>query len=169
MTEHRPTWRPRKAKASQIDVADALDNAAPRAPEPWPTQAHRIQAAVAYAMSATDEIVATLLGKSKETIQRHFVEEKAVAKQLLKMKLAGRLYSRAIVDGDTASLIFLAKNELGMTDRRDLTSGGEIMNQPTNGQPVLVRVEYVVTSDPRALAAPPAHLLEATASPVDED
>lgn len=167
MVEDRPTWRPRKGKApTDLRVADALDAEVPRKKEPWPSQKVRIQAAVAYAMGATDEMVAVLLGKAKSRVQACLGEEKAAAKELLRLKLKGKLYERALEDGDVTSLLFLARSELGMTDRRDL---GDLIPGPSNGQPVLVRVEYVLPTDPRALPPPPARLLEARATRIEED
>lgn len=128
-------------------------------PKSWePTWRERLEAAIAFGSGATQETLAVYFGRPATTIRRHFKEEFEMAGEFSKLALRQRLWHKAMVEGDTAALIFLSKNMLGMSDRRDVNHTGEI---PVAREELSIRVEYVFPSDPRANPGPPVHLLEA--------
>lgn len=126
-----------------------------------PTPRERLEAAIGFASGCSQELVARYLGVSKDAVQNNLQEEFEFASNMRNLALTQKLFGKAMA-GDTACLIFLAKNWLGMTDRLDNTSGGQPL--PTPREELSVRVVYVLPQDPRANAGPPPHLLEATAT-----
>lgn len=122
-----------------------------------PTEAQRKTALMLFGLGATQRQVAKHLGVSKGTIERHFQEEFEEGWELANLQLYGALWKKAVKGNDTACLIFLAKNRLGMTDRRDVTSGDAPL--PPARTELCLRVEYVFPQAAGAFAPPPADRL----------
>lgn len=123
-----------------------------------PTPRERLEAAIAFASGCTQALVARYLGVSESVVCRTLKEEYEFASHMRNMALQSKLFRKAM-EGDTACLIFLAKNWLGMSDRVDTTSGGQPL-PPPRAEELSLRVIYVVGGDPRANPGPPQHLLE---------
>jgi hypothetical protein len=124
-----------------------------------PTDAQRQTAITLFGLGATYGQVAKQLGIAKSTAQQHLKEEFETGWDMANLRLYGALFEKAVVKKDTACLIFLAKNRLGMSDRHDLKSGDQPL--PPAREELCLRVVYVFPNDPRANPGPPAHLLEA--------
>lgn len=122
-----------------------------------PSALVRIQAAMAWAAGATDAMVGAMLGIDRSTATERLALEKAEAVQFRNMALSNVMVRKAM-QGDTAMLIFLAKNWLGMKDRVDNTSGDQPLPLPDAAQRSL-NVVYVFPSDPRANPGPPPELM----------
>jgi len=123
-----------------------------------PTARQRLEAAIGFASGCSHQTMALYFGVAKITVQKRFAEEFRMATEMSQLALRQRLWFKAMVEGDTACLIFLAKNMLGMRDRHDLTSDN--LPLPPGREELCVRVVYVNPSDPRANAGAPPHLLE---------
>ena len=123
-----------------------------------PTDRERLEAAIAFASGHSQQAVAAYFGVGTGTVVRHFAEEFKLAGEMSKLALRQRLWHKAMVEGDTAALIFLSKNMLGMSDRRDVNHTGEL---PVQREELCLRVVYEAPTDPRANPGPPQHLLPA--------
>ena len=67
-----------------------------------------------------DVSVETVQTKIKERYGMHFSELRQRKSAKGKMSIRRKLYSKALDDGDMTALIWLSKNELGMSDRQTL-------------------------------------------------
>ena len=127
--------------------------------KPWvPTEAQRQTAITLFGLGATQEQVGKQLGVSKRTVQVHLDEEFQTGWEMANLRLYGALFEKAVVKKDTACLIFLAKNRLGMSDRQEIQHEG---NFPPVREELCLRVVYVFPQDQRADPGPPVHLLPA--------
>lgn len=84
-------------------------------------------AQMAQAMSqygVPQEDIARVLGMSVETMQRLYGEEMGRGKAVAKQRIGRRLFEKAVNEGDTTALIFLAKTQLGFREvqRMEMTS-----------------------------------------------
>jgi hypothetical protein len=148
-----------------------------RGVDKWtPTKKQRETAKVMFACGATQDQVGLQLGVSRDRIARHLATEFEHGRELAKLNLGGKLYRKAMGNGDTACLIFLAKNWLGMTDKPWWMMPGALPPHPNDTphegrEELCVSVSYRWSSDPQALPPPPPDRLpqstvEATASKV---
>jgi hypothetical protein len=130
-----------------------------------PTKVERFKACIAFGSGATQATVAQMLGVSKDAVQKRLDKEFRFGREISNEVLRQRLWRKAIKEGDTAALIFLAKNQLGMTDRREVNNTGDI---PPPREEFNLRVVYVLPGgDPRAELGPPQALLEAPKEPAE--
>lgn len=120
--------------------------------QPWePTKEQRNTAIYLFGLGATQTQVAKQLGVVRSTVQRHLAEEFETGWELANLQLYGRLWKKAVKEGNVPCLIFLAKNRLGMSDRQEMNHQGL---PPPVRQELCLRVEYVDSSHPRAFPLP---------------
>ncbi len=127
-----------------------------------PTEHQRQTAFMLFGLGATDKQVGRHLGISHSTVALAFAEEREFGWDMANLKLYGKLWEKAVVKGDIAALIFLAKNRLGMRDRFEQHSTGDA---PPIRAELGLRVEYRYPDSPRARAPPPAERLPQLAPP----
>lgn len=143
-----------------------------------PTDEQRLTAKFLSAGGATQKQIGDYLGIDKDTVALRLRAEWDYGQELKDLALVGKLYRKAMgsgihsADGDTACLIFLAKTRLGMWDRPPaLPSFHPNDFQPQVREELSVSVTYRYSTDPEALAPPPADRLprqiEATATKAD--
>jgi len=84
------------------------------------------------AVGITQEDIALVLGMNFKTLTRLYSEAWKRGKVKANAKVGERLYKKAVEDGDTASLIFWAKTQMGWreTQRVDHTSSDGSMTPP---------------------------------------
>ena len=74
--------------------------------------------------------IASIIEVDEDTLKRHFTpllqKKRAERKEWLR-----RAQNKAITEKVPSMLIFLGKNDLNQTDKRDITSGGEVLAAPT--------------------------------------
>lgn len=127
-----------------------------------PTPAQRRAATRLFGIGATQAQVAKYLGVSRDAVQKRLKEEFQEGWELANLQLYGALWRSAVVGKNVPSLIFLAKNRLGMSDRQEVQHAGE---PPPVRTELSLRVEYVLPQDPRALPPPPIDRLPPPAAP----
>lgn len=123
-----------------------------------PTKEQRETAKFLFGCGATQQQVALHLGVSIDSCRTHLRSEFEWGTELANLALHGKLYEKAM-KGDTACLIFLAKNRLGMTDKPWWMHPGANPHPndiPKEGREELcVTVTYRRSNEPQALAPPP--------------
>lgn len=115
------------------------------------TLEERARALVLFGYGATKDQVAMELGVSRSTVERHLDREFKEGYALANLKLYGKLWERAM-EGDTAVLIFLAKNRLGMGNDGPRDDGPP-PDMPQNEE-LNLAVEYRFPTDANALPPP---------------
>ncbi len=116
-----------------------------RGPKPWEPSAEEIAKIRLYAgLGSTQEQIATMLGKSVDTLTRNEAARKALSegKAETLAKVAGALVRKAL-NGDTASAIFYLKTQGGWKETSVQETTG------ANGGPVRTSIEWNVVSAPR--------------------
>lgn len=106
-----------------------------RGPKPWQPSPEEIAKVKLYAgLGSTQEQIATMIGKSVDTLTRNPLTAKALAegKAETLAKVAGALVRKAL-NGDTASAIFYLKTQGGWKE----TSVQELSG--ANGDPIQVQ------------------------------
>lgn len=70
------------------------------------------------------EDIACVLGICVETLQRLYGNELSRGKAIAKQRIGRRLFEKAVTEGDTTALIFMAKTQLGWREvnRTEVTS-----------------------------------------------
>jgi hypothetical protein len=145
----------REKKTGEV-VAEPKPKRGPGRPRYEPTDLDRAKARLLYSRMASDALVARRLGLDRGTVAKAFRAEKIIGIEESNDKLYGALWNKAVVKKDTACLIFLAKNRLGMSDRQDVKNTGD---SPAPRMEFCIKVQYMAASDPGALPPPPAERL----------
>lgn len=125
----------------------------------YPTDKQRATAKMLFGLGATMGQVAQYLGVGKGSVQRHLEEEFRWGYELANLRLYGALWDKAVNKKDTACLIFLAKNRLGMMDRPSLFGGVPVGQDPPAREELCIEVRYRYSTEPGALAPPPPERL----------
>lgn len=91
-----------------------------RGPQPWaPTAAERRTVEHYVAIGYTQEQIASLMGKSADSLQRYCAEELRNGALKVNAQVGGKLFQKAMA-GDTASLIFWCKTRMGWKETSGL-------------------------------------------------
>lgn len=84
-----------------------------RGPKPWePTKDERRQVEHYVSIGYTQEQIASLMGKSVDSLGRYCGDELKNGALKVNAQIGGKLFQKAMA-GDTASLIFWAKTRMG--------------------------------------------------------
>lgn len=99
-----------------------------------PKERNEEHAKMAGAMSqygVPQEDIACVLGMSVPTLQRLYGEELARGKAIAKQRIGRRLFEKAVNEGDTTALIFMAKTQLGWreTSRMEVSAQVSVLTQ----------------------------------------
>jgi hypothetical protein len=122
-----------------------------------PTQEQRNAARIHYGLMASDELVGRRLGVSAWQVRKHLKAEKAEGVEDANNTLYGAIWGEAIIKKNTACLIFLSKNRLGMSDRQETRHSGDM---PVARADLNLKITYVYPTDPRAFPPPPPERLK---------
>lgn len=110
-----------------------------------------------FGMGANYRQVAENLGISKTAAQAHLREEHDMGREDANLQIQGKIFQLAMgsagkpQSGNPTMLIWWSKNNMGWADRQEVNN----LNPPTIQHELSLRVEYVQSADPRALAPPP--------------
>ena len=119
-----------------------------------PSEKERAVAMALFGLGATYAQVARHLKIGLSTAQAHLSAEFQEGYDLANLKLYGALWEKAVVKRDTACLIFLAKNRLGMMDRPSLFPGGGSLDLPPAREELCIEVRYRYSNENGALPPP---------------
>jgi len=91
-----------------------------RGPKPWePTDAERRTIEHYVAIGYTQSQIASLIGKSEDSLQRYCADELKNGALKVNAQIGGKLYQKAM-SGDTTALIFWCKTRLGWKETAGL-------------------------------------------------
>ncbi len=95
-----------------------------------PTDAQRQTVQLHSMVGTTQEMIATILGISQDTLARHYRRELDIARDQANAAIGGALYKKAIA-GDTTAMIFWMKTRARWRETLDLTnSDGSLKPEP---------------------------------------
>ena len=101
-----------------------------------PTAKDRKTAEAMSGYGIRQEVIACVIGVSEPTLRKYYRKELDRGDGEMQEKIGKALFDKAIVDKDTASLIFLAKTRIGL---REVS---RVENTGPNGEPVAMTVTY---------------------------
>jgi DNA-binding CsgD family transcriptional regulator len=97
-------------------------------------------------IGCTTEEIALVLGCSKDTIERHYMDALQKGRAQRRMSLRHRQYQKAL-KGDTGMMIWLGKQDLGQKERSELTGSND---GPVQIQIVERFTTKATTTDPKS-------------------
>ena len=103
-----------------------------RGPAPWqPTDEERRLIEHYVSIGYTQEQIASLVGKTVDTLAKHCREELDLGALRVNAKIGGKLFQKAM-GGDTGALIWWSKTRMGWSEKQFLEHSGALVYALTN-------------------------------------